>query len=119
MEVLDVDSEGHQMFEDFLSGLEYFAESLRNFRGQLDGMLEPYFEPLSQRNTKAYATLTLPTWQLRGDCFSRNRNLSRAFLHNFALSRRRTLQKEEKSFWRKKWSFVTFPTFSIPIFTGG
>ena len=28
-EVLDVDFEGHRMFEDFLSGLEYFAESLQ------------------------------------------------------------------------------------------
>jgi hypothetical protein len=54
-EVLDVDSEGHRMFEDFLSGLEYFAESLRNFRGQLDGMLELYFEPLSRRNADVYA----------------------------------------------------------------
>ena len=54
-EVLDVDSEGHRMFEDFLSGLEYFAESLRNFRGQLDGMLELYFEPISRRNAEAYA----------------------------------------------------------------
>ena len=54
-ETLDVDSEGHRMFEDFLSGLEYFSESLRNFRGQLDGMLELYFEPLSRRNTEAYA----------------------------------------------------------------
>lgn len=54
-EVLDVDSEGHRMFEEFLSGLEYFAESLRNFRGQLDGMLELYFEPLSRRSVEAYA----------------------------------------------------------------
>ena len=54
-EVLEVDSEGHQMFEDFLSGLEYFAESLRNFRGQLDGMLELYFEPLSRHSAEAYA----------------------------------------------------------------
>ena len=54
-EVLDVDSEGHRMFEDFLSGLEYFSESLRNFRGQLDGMLELYFEPLSRRSAEAYA----------------------------------------------------------------
>ena len=54
-ETLDVDSEGHRMFEDFLSGLEYFSESLRNFRGQLDGMLEPYFEPLSRRSAEAYA----------------------------------------------------------------
>jgi hypothetical protein len=54
-EVLDVDSEGHWMFEEFLSGLEYFAESLRNFRGQLEGMLELYFEPLSRRSNEAYA----------------------------------------------------------------
>ncbi len=43
------------MFEDFLSGLEYFSESLRNFREQVQGMLELYFEPLSRRNTDAYA----------------------------------------------------------------
>ncbi|WP_297871831.1 DUF6076 domain-containing protein [uncultured Oscillibacter sp.] len=54
-EVLDVDSESHRMFEEFLSGLEYFAESLRNFRGQLEGMLELYFEPLSRRSNEAYA----------------------------------------------------------------
>lgn len=33
-------------------GLEYFAESLRNFRGQLDGMPELYFEPLSRRSAE-------------------------------------------------------------------
>ena len=55
LETLDVDSEGHRMFKDFLSGLEYFVESLRNFRGQLEGMLELYFEPLTQRNANAYA----------------------------------------------------------------
>ena len=54
-ETLDVDSDGHRMFEEFLSELEYFSESLRNFRGQLDGMLELYFEPLSWRNAEAYA----------------------------------------------------------------
>ena len=54
-EVLDVDSEGHRMFEEFLSGLEYFAENLRNFSGQLDGMLELYFETLSRRSAEAYA----------------------------------------------------------------
>ena len=43
------------MFEKFLSEVEYFAENLRNFRGQLDGMLALYFEPLSRRNTEAYA----------------------------------------------------------------
>ena len=54
-ETLDVDSEGHRMFEDFLSGLEYFSESLRNFRGQIQGMLELYFESLSRRGSEAYA----------------------------------------------------------------
>ena len=54
-ETLDVDSEGHRMFEDFLSGLEYFSESLRNFRGQIQGMLKLYFEPLSRRSSEAYA----------------------------------------------------------------
>ena len=54
-ETLDVDSEGHRMFEDFLSGLEYFSESLRNCRGQLQGMLKLYFEPLSRHSSEAYA----------------------------------------------------------------
>ena len=104
-EVLDVDSEGHRMFGDFLSGLEYFAESLRNFRGQLNGMLDFISSRLPgamprrmQKPMQKPMPLTLPTWQLRGNCFSRNRNLSRAFPRSFALSRRRILQKEEKSF---------------------
>lgn len=54
-EALDVESEGHQLFEDFLNQLEYFAESLRNFRGQLWGMLEDYFEPLTRRGRESYA----------------------------------------------------------------
>ena len=54
-ETLDVDSEGHRMFEEFLSGLEYFSESLQNFRGQLDGMLKLYFDPLTRRSAEAYA----------------------------------------------------------------
>ena len=54
-ETLDVNSDGHRMFEDFLSELEYFSESLRNFQGQIQGMLELYFEPLSRRNSEAYA----------------------------------------------------------------
>lgn len=54
-EMLDVDSEGHALFERFLSGLEYFGESLRTFRGQIAGMLAMYFEPLKRRNSDAYA----------------------------------------------------------------
>ena len=42
------------MLEDFLNGLEYFSESLRNSRGQVMGMLELHFEPLTRRGADAY-----------------------------------------------------------------
>ena len=54
-ESLDVNSEGHALLEDFLNGLEYFAESIRGFWIQVAGMLELYFEPLNRRGTDAYA----------------------------------------------------------------
>ena len=54
-EVQDVNSEGHAMFEQFVNGLEYSPESLRNFRGQVAGMLELYLEPLRRRSADAYA----------------------------------------------------------------
>lgn len=54
-EALDVNSEGHAMLEDFLNGLEYFPESLRNFRWQITGMLALYFEPLKRRGVESYA----------------------------------------------------------------
>jgi len=54
-EILNTGSEGHQIFERFLSGLKCFSDSLRNFRGQLMGMLDLYFESLSRRNREAYA----------------------------------------------------------------
>ncbi|MEQ3171144.1 DUF6076 domain-containing protein [Dysosmobacter welbionis] len=55
-EALNVDSEGHTMLEDFLNGLEYLPQSLRNLRGQVTGMLELYFEPLARRSADAYAS---------------------------------------------------------------
>ena len=51
----DERSEVHQMFRRLMDGLEYFPESLRNFRGQVMGMLELYFEPIKRRGTDAYA----------------------------------------------------------------
>ena len=36
-EVQDVNSEGHAISEQFVNGLEYFPESLRNFRRQVAG----------------------------------------------------------------------------------
>ncbi len=54
-EVLQDNSEGNKMFMEFLEKMEYFAESIRNFRGQIAGMLELYFENLTRRNSEAYA----------------------------------------------------------------
>ena len=52
----DKRSEAHQMFRRLMDGLEYFPESLRNFWGQVMGMLEFYFEPIKRRGADAYAT---------------------------------------------------------------
>ncbi len=48
-------SDGNQMLREFLSRLEYFAASLRNFIGQIAGMLGLYFEELKRRNASSYA----------------------------------------------------------------
>ena len=44
------------MFQRLMDSLEYFSESLRNFRGQVMGMLEFYFEPIKRRGADAYVT---------------------------------------------------------------
>jgi hypothetical protein len=54
-EVFQDNSDGNKMFMEFLDKLEYFAESIRNFRDQITGMLELYFENLTRRNSEAYA----------------------------------------------------------------
>jgi len=54
-EVFQDNSEGNKMFMEFLDKLEYFAEGIRNFKGQIAGMLELYFENLTRRNSEAYA----------------------------------------------------------------
>ncbi len=53
--VLEVGSEGNQMFEKFVSSLKNFTESLRSFRRQIEGMLKFYFEPLARHNQETYA----------------------------------------------------------------
>ena len=53
--VVEAGTEGNRMFEKFVSSLKNFTESLCNFRGQIEGMLEFYFEPLARHNQKAYA----------------------------------------------------------------
>jgi len=54
-EVFTEGTEGNKMMYEFISRLEYFPESLRNFIGQVSGMLEFYFEQLTRRNSAAYA----------------------------------------------------------------
>lgn len=54
-EVFTEGAEGNKMIHEFVSRLAYFSESLRNFRGQITGMLDFYFEKLTRRNSIAYA----------------------------------------------------------------
>ncbi len=54
-EALTEGTEGYKMMCEFISHLEYFPESLRNFRGQVSIMLDLYFEDLTRRGTTAYA----------------------------------------------------------------
>ena len=121
-ETLDIDSEGHRMFEDFLSGLEYFAESLRNFRGQLDGILQMYFEPLSRRSADEYAGAYAAYFNetaAAGGLFFPELEFEQSFPHSFVLSLWHTHWRQEKFSWQKRWSSVNFPTFFILSFTEG
>lgn len=54
-EVLTEGTEANKMMHEFISRLEYFPESLCNFRGQVSGMLELYYEQLTRRSSAAYA----------------------------------------------------------------
>jgi hypothetical protein len=54
-ETLTEGTEGNKMMCEFISRPEYFPESLRNFRGQVSGMLDLYFEQLLRRSGAAYA----------------------------------------------------------------
>ena len=51
----DERSEGREMFRSLLDGLETFTPSIRSFQGQISGMLDFYFEPLTRRGADAYA----------------------------------------------------------------
>lgn len=54
-QVQDPNSEGRAIYQEMLVELACFAEHLRNFRRQISGMAERYFEPLKRRNSSAYA----------------------------------------------------------------
>lgn len=54
-EALTEGTEGNKMLHEFISRLEYFPESLRNFRGQVSGMLDLYFGQLTHRSSATYA----------------------------------------------------------------
>ncbi|OQB26107.1 MAG: hypothetical protein BWY11_00057 [Firmicutes bacterium ADurb.Bin182] len=54
-ELMKDGSERNKSFMVFIDKLEYFAQSIENFRGQIANMLELYFEKLPRRNSEAYA----------------------------------------------------------------
>ena len=54
-QVQDPASAGHTLYQEMLAGLACFTDDLRNFRQQITGMAERYFEPLKRRNSGAYA----------------------------------------------------------------
>lgn len=54
-EVMKDGAERNKAFMVFIDKLEYFAQSIENFRGQISNMLELYFEKLPRRNNEAYA----------------------------------------------------------------
>lgn len=54
-ELMKESSERNKAFKVFIDKLEYFAQSIENFRGQIANMLELYFEKLPRRNSEAYA----------------------------------------------------------------
>ena len=54
-QVQDQTSEGYAMYQGMMAGLVCFADNLRRFRKQIDGITERYLEPLGRRNSDAYA----------------------------------------------------------------
>lgn len=81
-EALTEGTEGNKMMREFFSRLEYFAESLRNFRGQIFGMLELYFEQLPRRSSAAYAAAYLKYFQdmaSAGQLFFRKSDFEQSF----------------------------------------
>lgn len=54
-QVQDPASEGYAIYQGMLASLVCFADDLRNFRQQITIMTKKYFEPLTRRNSGAYA----------------------------------------------------------------
>ena len=121
-ETLDVDSEGHRMFENFLSGLEYFAESLRNFRGQLEGMLELYFELLTRRSSEAYAeayAIYFTDMVAAGELFFPEQEFEQSFSAQLCFVPMTHPTEEGKVLLAEKRSSAICPTFFTLIFIVG
>ncbi len=119
-EVLDVDSDGHRMLEDYLSAREYFSESLRNFRGQVQGMLELYFEPLSQHSNEAYAqayAAYFTDMTAAGGLFFPGQEFEQSFPAQICFVPWHIQRRQGGPFLRKRRSSAIFPIFFIPIFT--
>lgn len=48
-------TEGYAMYQEFLKGLSHLTDGIRMFQNQIATMTEHYFEPLTRRNSAAYA----------------------------------------------------------------
>ncbi len=55
MQIQTPGTEGYTMYQEFLEGLSSLAARIRMFQGQIATMTEFYFEPLTRRNSAAYA----------------------------------------------------------------
>lgn len=55
MQIQTPGTEGYTMYQEFMEGLSSLAARIRMFQGQIATMTEFYFEPLTRRNSAAYA----------------------------------------------------------------
>ena len=55
MQIQTPGTEGYTLYQEFMEGLSSLAARIRMFQGQIATMTEFYFEPLTRRNSAAYA----------------------------------------------------------------
>ena len=120
--VVEAGTEENRMFEKFISGLESFTKSLRSFRGQIEGMLELYFEPLARHNQETYAEAFakyFSSMRSASGLFSQTKNLSRVIQRGYALYQWWIQQNRENLFLQKRQSLDICSIFCTQNFTEG
>lgn len=108
------------MFRRLMDGLEYFPESLRNFRGQVMGMLEFYFEPIKRRGADAYAAAYAQYFsdmRAAGAMLPDMNDFEQSFPVQVKFVPMKTQPGAARSSWRSRRSSPICPTSSTRIFT--